>query len=201
MRQILQSLMHTLFPPFCACCRQPLEKELSLLCSKCLGTLQPGFDETIPHLNRLSCCFDPCPAALFLANTAESPKLLAPLIVKRWYELDYPLPDYVAPTAEDWFSIKKNSPLAQETARLLDVPFLPLKLDRALLKNPYVDLEQNSCNNCYKAIRREYNAVNSSILLIHTHYITGHALSQTARALRKQGAREILALAAIGPVR
>ena len=197
---LVRDFQNFLFPPFCLCCRQPVEEDRSILCKNCFRELQlidPLSHSNSPDLEGISSCFDDGPVVRSLITGPAS--LIAPFMVLQWNALGWPLPDFVVPTPGDWFSRgsdrwEMRQQIAHAVAAILGRQSTrALALNRSLLPTPYLSLEeqQKNCDESALRIRHPHRLVNTTVLLIHDILTTGMALHVSASALRLYGVRAV----------
>lgn len=216
-RQLANTALDFLFPPFCVCCRQPIGHDRSILCQTCFGSLRLTDPSTLcprcgssldgethrchnSSLEAVCVCFDDGPAVRTLLNGSAG--AISPFIVLRWNTLGWSLPDFVMPTPGDWFSRgsdrwRLRQEVAAQVATILGrQASSALRLERHQLPTPYLSLEEQGREVGDSAVhlRHPDKFVNKTILLIHDTLTTGRALRTSASALCQNGARAIFGI-------
>ena len=216
-RQLANTVLDFLFPPFCLCCRQPIGHGRSTLCQSCFDSLRLTDPTTLcqrcglsldgethrchnSSLEAAGVCFEDGPVIRSLTNS--SAHVVAPFVVLQWNTLGWPLPDFVIPTPGNWFSRGDDRwRLRQETA--VQVAAIlgrrassALTLERHQLPTPYLSLEEQGreIDDSGVHLRHPHLFVNKTILLIHDTLATGRALRTSASALCHNGARAVFGL-------
>ena len=218
MHALSRSLLNFLFPPFCLCCRLPIEMSRSTLCQRCFDELRlvdptnrclrcgASLEEShrchSTSLEGVGVCFDDGPVSRSLLNASAD--YIAPFVVLQWDALKWPLPDLVIPTPGDWFSrgcdrwnIRQE--IAAVVASTLGRKSLALTIERYRLPTPYLSLEEQGreIGNSVLRLNHQKLLVNASVLLIHDTMTTGQAIRASASALCYGGARAVWAMSVV----
>jgi predicted amidophosphoribosyltransferase len=205
-RNLANTALNFLFPPFCLCCRQLITPKRASLCQACFESLRLvdptnhcpkcGFSlEGEVHrchgssLEAVGICFDDGPVIRSLLN--GSADLISPFVVLQWHTLQWPLPDFVIPTPGDWFSRgsdrwRLRQEIAVQVATILGRQATSvLALERHRLPTPYLSLEEQGREVEDSAVRLRHpdTFVNKTV--------PGGALRTPALALCHYGARAV----------
>ncbi len=212
---LLSGLQHLLYPPHCLLCsaRLELSETRAPLCKDCNRALPRG--ESDLQLTRLSVCA-PC---LFvppisdqihrfkyppsgLAGLDPAPRqLLSQLLIDAAGYVGTPPPGAIIPIPLHSKRLRQRgfnpaALLAGDLARRRNLPFLPCALERTRDTPSQTGLERAARRTNMKGafVYRGKPPTPRSAWLIDDVVTTGATLEAAARALRKAGVREILAL-------
>jgi predicted amidophosphoribosyltransferase len=205
LKEVVNSLVHLTYPPFCLHCQQELQKTSEKFCPTCVELLQL-IDPTTrckgcfkerpciscrtsrPLIEGVASCFDPFgPSRDFVSHLKknghpEQMEVAASFLTLQLLNLKWPFPDVVVPMPSHPISLLFGQ---RNLAKELAISFAKL-IDRAVLSPLKKGREISS--------KDEGRLDKKRVLVIDLEKIGEEELCQGAQAIYSQGSKEVFAL-------